>query len=91
MSICSFIKRTAPKIRMLCFVLINSVLSNLSCVGNLVFPPDRCCPVGGPCRVAEGTGRNRWERHRELPGHADGTEGRVPATGVQLGYVNKWT
>ena len=31
MSLCSLIKRITPKIGMLCFVLINSVLLNLSC------------------------------------------------------------
>ena len=32
MSFCSLIKGIAPKIRMLCFVLINSVILNVSCV-----------------------------------------------------------
>ena len=32
MSFCSLIKGITPKIRMVCFVLTNSVLLNLSCV-----------------------------------------------------------
>ena len=32
MSFCSLIKEITPKIHMLCFVLINSVIFNISCV-----------------------------------------------------------
>ena len=38
MSFCSLIKEVTPKIRMLCFVLINSVLLNLLCVW-------KCCII----------------------------------------------
>ena len=50
MSFCSLIKVITPKIHMLCFVLINSVILNLSCVSiSINYVPRGAC---GEVRLA---------------------------------------
>ena len=50
MSFCSWIKGMTLKIRMLCFVLINSILLNLLCIWILNNPASKISHIHGSCQ-----------------------------------------